>query len=207
MSDLTHLNPIKPKLYWGLPGPRGGGGAHCAPLHNFYIFWLIAMKFGTDVKQVMIYKMVPSKFLKVTTWGRIFTKCDKKLGNMIEKIWHALKESNVWGSNSNITSVNDLHMWYFISLMIKKDIPYLELIYLLQLTVQTLNGTPIYHIKILNQHEMAPNTFYKWLNIPLKINVPCMEMMKTCCSDVNLHLESLSNCNFLNKIFFFLSYS
>ena len=27
--------------------------------------------------------------------GRISTKCDKKLGNMIEKIRHALKDSNV----------------------------------------------------------------------------------------------------------------
>ena len=25
-----------------------------------------------------------------------------------------------------------------------------------------------------------------------------MEMMKTCCSEVNLNLESHSNCNFLN---------
>ena len=31
-----------------------------------------------------------------------------------------------------------------------------------------------------------------------------MEMMKTCCSEVNLNLESLSNCNFLNEIFFFV---
>ena len=38
----------------------------------------------------------------------------------------------------------------------------------------------------------------KLLNIPLKINVPCMEMMETCCSEVHLNLESLSNCNFLN---------
>ena len=29
-----------------------------------------------------------------------------------------------------------------------------------------------------------------------------MEMMKTCCSEVNLDLESLSNCSFLNEIFF-----
>ena len=103
--------------------------------------------------------MVPSKFLKVTTWGRISTKCDNKLGNKIEKIWHALKESNVWGCNSNITRVNDLNMWYFISLMIKADIPCLELAYLLQLMVQTLNEIAIYHIRILAQHEMAPNTF------------------------------------------------
>ena len=80
---------------------------------------------------------------------------------MIEKIWHALKESNVWGSNYNITSVNELNMWYFISLMITEDIPYLDLTYLLQLMVQTLNETAIYLIKILTQHEMAPNTFYK----------------------------------------------
>ena len=79
----------------------------------------------------------------------ISTKCDKKLGNKIEKIWHALKESNVWGSNSNITSVNDLNTWYFISLMIKEDIPCLKLAYLLQLMVQILNETAIYHIKIL----------------------------------------------------------
>ena len=29
-----------------------------------------------------------------------------------------------------------------------------------------------------------------------------MEMMKTCCSEVKLNLESLSNYNFLNEIFF-----
>ena len=59
-----------------------------------------------------------------------------------------------------ITSVNDLNI-YFISLMIKEDIPYLELTYLLQLMVQTLNETAIYLIKNLTQHEMAPNMFYK----------------------------------------------
>ena len=31
-----------------------------------------------------------------------------------------------------------------------------------------------------------------------------MEMVKACCSEVNLNLESISNCNFL--IFFFLFY-
>ena len=31
-----------------------------------------------------------------------------------------------------------------------------------------------------------------------------MEMMETCCSEVHLNLESLSNCNFLNEIFLFL---
>ena len=35
------FNHIKPKLFWGLPGPRGGGGTLC-PLQNFYIFgWLL----------------------------------------------------------------------------------------------------------------------------------------------------------------------
>ena len=34
-----------------------------------------------------------------------------------------------------------------------------------------------------------------------------MEMMKTCCSEVNLNLESLSNCNFLNEIFFIYNFS
>ena len=29
-----------------------------------------------------------------------------------------------------------------------------------------------------------------------------MEMMKICCSEVNLILESLSKCNFLNELFF-----
>ena len=46
-----------------------------------------------------------------------------------------------------ITSVNDFNMWYFISLMIKEDIPYPEFRYLLQLMVQTLNETAIYHIQ------------------------------------------------------------
>ena len=58
-----------------------------------------------------------------------------------------------------ITSVNDFNMWYFISLMIKEDIPYPAFTYLLQLMVQTLNETAIYHIKILTQHKMAPNMF------------------------------------------------
>ena len=107
--------------------------------------------------------MVRSKFLKVTLWGRISTKWDKKLGNMIEKIWHAVTEFNVWGSNFNIPSVNDLIMWYFISLMIKVDIPYLELTYLMKLMVKTLNESAIYLIKDLTQHKMAPNMFNKWL--------------------------------------------
>ena len=68
--------------------------------------------------------------------------------------------------------------------------------------VETLKETAIYHIKILAQHKRAPNMFYKILNIPLKISVPCMEMMKTYCVEVNLNLESLSNCNFLTEIFF-----
>ena len=36
-------------------------------------------------------------------------------------------------------------MWYFISLMIKEDIPCLKSAYLLQIIVQTLNETAIYH--------------------------------------------------------------
>ena len=43
--------------------------------------------------------------------------------------------------------------------MIRKDIPYLELIYLLQLMVQILNETAIYQLKIRTQHDMAPDTF------------------------------------------------
>ena len=58
-----------------------------------------------------------------------------------------------------ITSVNDFSMWYFISLMIKEDIPYPKFTYLLQLMVQTLNEIAIYHIQILTHHEMAPNMF------------------------------------------------
>ena len=45
--------------------------------------------------------------------------------------------------------------------MIKEDFPYLKLIYLLQLMVQTLDEMAIYHIKILTQHEMAPYMFNK----------------------------------------------
>ena len=48
------FNPINTKLFWGLPGPMGGGGGHIPP-PEFLFFWLIeTMKFGTDVKQVMI---------------------------------------------------------------------------------------------------------------------------------------------------------
>ena len=66
--------------------------------------------------------------------------------------------------------------------MIEEDIPYFELAYLLQIMVQTLDEIAICLMKILTQHEMAPNTFYKKLNIRLKINIPNMEIMKTCCS-------------------------
>ena len=139
----------------------GGGGAHCAPsrisIFICRLLWnLVQMMI---LVQVMIFKIhvVPSKFLKVTMWERISTKCDQKWGNIIF-FWHTLKESNVWSSNYNIISVNDLNTWYFISLMIKEDIPYLEWMYWLQLMVQTLNETAIYHMEILNQHERAPNT-------------------------------------------------
>ena len=43
--------------------------------------------------------------------------------------------------------------------MIKEDFPYLERTHLLQLMGQTLNKTAIYHMKILTQHKVAPNTF------------------------------------------------
>ena len=97
-----------------------------------------------------------------------FHKIWQQLGN-----WHrpALKESNVWGSNY-------LNIWYLITLMFKEDIPYLELTYLMQLMVHTINETAIYQIKHLTQHEMAPDTFYILLNIPLKINVSCMKLWK-----------------------------
>ena len=87
--------------------------------------------------------------------------------------------------------------------MIKEDIPCLELAYLLQLMVQILNETAIYHIKILAQHEMAPNTFLQNTQHSFRINILCVEMMKTLCFEVNLNLESLSNCNFVNDYFFF----
>ena len=62
-------------------------------------------------------------------WGRISTKSDKILGNMLAKLWHDLQESDIWGSILIITSVNDFNMWYIISLMIKENIPYPEVIY------------------------------------------------------------------------------
>ena len=40
--------------------------------------------------------------------------------------------------------------------MIKEDIPYLKFTHFLQLMVQTLNKTAIYHIKIFTQHKRAP---------------------------------------------------
>ena len=89
-----------------------------------------------------------------------------------------------------------------LSFIIKEEIPCLKLTYLMQLMVQTLNQSVIYHIKSLLNTRGRQTHFYKGLNIPLKINVPCMEIMKTCCSEVNLNLETLSNCNFLNEIFF-----
>ena len=60
--------------------------------------------------------------------------------------------------------------YIFISVMINEDISCLRLVYLLQIMVETINETAIYHIKILARHKKAPNTFYKILNIPLEIN-------------------------------------
>ena len=53
-----------------------------------------------------------------------------------------------------------------------------------------------------SERETATNMFYKLLvGIPFdkKINIQRMEMMTSCYSEVNLNLESLSNCNFLKK--------
>ena len=66
--------------------------------------------------------------------------------------------------------------------MIEEDISYFKSAYLRQLMVQTLDEIAFCLMIILTQHEMAPNTFYKWLNIPLKINIPNVEIVKTCCS-------------------------
>ena len=71
-----------------------------------------------------------------------------------------MTESYVWGFNSNIAIVNDLNMWYLVSLMIREDIPYIEWTYLLQLMVQKLNENAFYHMEILTQHKRAPNKFY-----------------------------------------------
>ena len=78
-------------MYLEVSQAQGGGGGTLCPLHDFYIHRPIAMKFGTDVIHV-----VPSKFLKVTMWERISTKCDQneEIKNY-EQIWHTLKESNV----------------------------------------------------------------------------------------------------------------
>ena len=54
---------MKPKLFWGVPGPRGGGGGHIFSADCY-------IKFDTDVKQIMIYKIVPSKIIKVTMWQK-----------------------------------------------------------------------------------------------------------------------------------------
>ena len=59
--------------------------------------------------------------------------------------------------------------------MIKEDIPYLKLKYLLHSKVHTLHKIPIYHMKILTQHEMAPDMFEILLNIPLKNSFPFMK--------------------------------
>ena len=114
--------------------------------------------------------------------------------NIIFSFWNvACKRSEPYGKS--VLNVNCI-----VYCIVLEDIPYLELTYLLQLMVLTLNETAIYHIKILTQHEMAPD--YIWLNIPLQIDVPCMEMTKTRCSEVNFNLESLSNCSFFDDFFF-----
>ena len=68
--------------------------------------------------------------------------------------------------------------------------------------VQTLNGTAICHIKILAQHEMAPNTFLQ--NTQYSFKNQCSmhgNDEKHNYFEVNLNLESLSNCNFLDEFF------
>ena len=55
-----------------------GGGAHSAPLENFHNFRWFIIKFGTEVEQVVMYKLVPLEFLKVAEWGRNSIKYIKK---------------------------------------------------------------------------------------------------------------------------------
>ena len=153
------------------PRPNGGGGAR-APLPPPEFLY-----FSADCYEIW-YRCKTSHDLKDSTIkisqghhvGAHFYKMWREI-RKYTKIRHILKESHIWGSNANITSITDLNMWYFIDLMIKEDIPYLELTYLLQLMVQTLNETAIDHIEILTQHEMGGKTVSYCLlwNAPLAI--------------------------------------
>ena len=127
-NDLTLLSPSYFEVY---QAQGGGGGTLCPPpeflyfLANCYEIWY-RCKTSHDLKdgivEISLGHHMGAQFYKM--WP-------KKIGNKIEMICHALTESNVWGSNSKITSVNEPKLLYFISVMINEDISCLRLAYLL----------------------------------------------------------------------------
>ena len=132
------------------PRPKGGGGGG---LQNLYILRPIAMTFLkiSNKSWFKIWYQQHLSSLKVTMLeggGGAFPQNVAKTNDR-KNMTYTIKEYNVWGCNYNITSVNDINMWYFICLVIMEDIPCLKLTYLLQLIVQILNETAIYHINFL----------------------------------------------------------
>ena len=130
-SDFVTINHIA-QASLRSPRPKGGGG-HIVPPPEFLYFLADCYEIWYRCKTSHDLKADTVKVSQGHHVGAHFHKnVTKKWGNMI---WHTLKES-VRGSNSNITSVNDPNKWYFISLIIKEDIPYHKLTYSLQLMVQ-----------------------------------------------------------------------
>ena len=96
---------------------------------------------------------------------------DHHVGALFHKMWpnirkydrkymaYTLKDAYVWGSNSNC---DILYLWWL------RQTFHILNEHLLQLMVQTLNETAIYHMEILTLHKMAPNTFYKMTKYSFK---------------------------------------
>ena len=94
--DSTVLTLLSPSYFEVSQAQGGGGGAQCAPPPPEFLY------FSADCYEIW-YRCKTSHDLKDGTikisqghhMGRNYTKCDNNFENKIEKIWHALKESNV----------------------------------------------------------------------------------------------------------------
>ena len=78
-----------------------------------------------------------------------------------------------------------------ISSKIEEDIPYLELITVFKGPNLNINET------IICRHVFRYDSKVKKNKIALYIIIH-MDMMKTCCSEIDFKLNSLPKCNFLN---------
>ena len=112
----------------------------------------------------------------------------------------------IWISKSHHVEAHFYKILFFAK-MRKYDIKY-DIWHLMFEAVNLILQVLIISICDISYIEWLRNTFHVLSDhiyckyFFKKINVPCMEIMETCCYEGNLNLLSLSNCNFLHEICF-----